>query len=335
MSGDVYLDFAKGDDSPTVILRGAGCLYVEDLGYNLISVGKLANKGTASIFRADTVELKIEPKNLILGKGIRDREDSSLDVLPSPKNFEHTLVSVNNMNDIGTWHKRMAHMNLHDLRQAHKYSHVPNFSDVVDDGVCSPCREGKDTKLPFRGNFEHADEVGEIIHSNPAGNLPVSFPDRYQYMTTFTDDNSRHISVGFMQRKSQLPKAFTALRRELQVLAKRKLEMGEIHTSNNDGLKIKNTGIRIVRAHSDRGKDYEELERLEDHLAAYSAPHAPEINPISEIGNRTLFDAARTLLNEADLPACLWLFAIKHAVYVRNHVRHATTGDSPYYTVIG
>jgi hypothetical protein len=69
---------------------------------------------------------------------------------------------------------------------------------VVDDGVCSPCWEGKAAKMPFRGNFEHADEVGEVIHSGMAGKLPDSFPDRYQYITTFTDDNSRHISVAFM-----------------------------------------------------------------------------------------------------------------------------------------
>jgi hypothetical protein len=47
------------------------------------------------------------------------------------------------------------------------------------------------------------------------------------------------MSVAFMQRKSQLPQAFTAFRRELQVLAKIKLEMGEIHTSNNDDSKLK------------------------------------------------------------------------------------------------
>jgi hypothetical protein len=86
---------------------------------------------------------------------------------------------------------RMAHMNLHDLRQAHKYIDVPTTFDVVDDGVCSPCREGKATKVPFRGSFEHTDKVGEIIHSDLAGKLPVSFPGRYQYISTFTDDNSR------------------------------------------------------------------------------------------------------------------------------------------------
>jgi hypothetical protein len=45
------------------------------------------------------------------------------------------------------------------------------------------------------------------------------------------------------------------------------------------------------------------LERLEDHIATYSAPYTPEKKPISERGNRTLFDAARKLLIEADLPA--------------------------------
>jgi hypothetical protein len=111
--------------------------------------------------------------------------------------------------------------------------------------------------------------------------------------------------------------------------------MGEIHTSNIDDFKIEGASIRIVRVHSDSGKEYEKLERLEDHLATYSAPYTPENNPISERGNRTLFDAARTLPIEADLPACFWPFAIKHVVYVRNRVRHATTGDSPYYMVTG
>jgi hypothetical protein len=96
-------------------------------------------------------------------------------------------------------------MNLHDLPQAHKYSDVPKKIDVVGDGFAPRVVKGKATKLPFRSNFEHADELGDIIHSDMAGKLPISFPDRHQYITTFTDDNSRHKSVAFMQRKSQLP----------------------------------------------------------------------------------------------------------------------------------
>jgi hypothetical protein len=70
MSGDVIMEFPNEDGSLIVNLRITGCLYVKDLGYNLISVGKLADKGITSIFRAETVELKIEPKNPIFGKKI-------------------------------------------------------------------------------------------------------------------------------------------------------------------------------------------------------------------------------------------------------------------------
>jgi hypothetical protein len=269
---------------------------LEDLGYNLISVDKLADKDITSIFRAETVELNIYPKTHILGRGIPDHKDSSLYVLPSPKQYEHTLVSVNNKEDIGTWHKRMAHMNLHDLCQAQKYSDVrkkmmwsmTGFAPRVVKGMLPNCR---------RGSCEHADEVGDIIHSDMAGKLPTSFSDRYQYITTFTDDNSRCTSVAFMHLKIQLPQAFTAFRRELQVLAKRKLERGEIHKSNNDEFKIEIAGIRIVRVHGDGGKEFENLERLEDHPATYSAPYTPENNPISERGNRPLFDAAKDVAN--------------------------------------
>jgi hypothetical protein len=77
------------------------------------------------------------------------------------------------------------------------------------------------------------------------------------------------------------------------------------------------------------------LERLEDHLATYSASYTPENNPISERGNRVLFDAARKLLFEADLPACFWPFAINRVVCVRNRVRHAPLGASPYKRMTG
>jgi hypothetical protein len=40
----------------------------ENLDYNLISAGKLADKGITSIFRAETVEHKIVPKNLFLAE---------------------------------------------------------------------------------------------------------------------------------------------------------------------------------------------------------------------------------------------------------------------------
>jgi GAG-pre-integrase domain len=202
---------------------------VEDLGYSLISVGKLADKGLTSIFRAEAVELNIEPKKLILGSGIRDRDDSSLYVLPSPRQHEHTLVSVDNKEGIGTWHKRMAHINLHELRLARKYSDVPKNIDVVDDGVCFPCREGKATTLLFRGRFEYADEVGDIIHCDMGGKLPIAsyfFPGRYQYITTLTDDYFRYISVALCSARASYPNLLRFSVVNIKFLQKESLRRG-------------------------------------------------------------------------------------------------------------
>jgi hypothetical protein len=78
----------------------------------------------------------------------------------------------------------MARMNLRDLRQAHKYSDVLNFL-MWSTGFAHRVikRESYQIALP-RHSFEHADEVGDVIPSDIAGKLPVSFPDRYQHVAT-------------------------------------------------------------------------------------------------------------------------------------------------------
>jgi hypothetical protein len=91
-----------------------------------------------------------------------------------------------------------------------------------------------------------------------AGKLPVSFPDRYQYISTFTDDNSRHICVVLCSARVNYHKLLLLS----VVIAKRKLEFGEIHTRTILDLKIEVTDIRIMRVHSDGGKEYENWKGL-------------------------------------------------------------------------
>jgi hypothetical protein len=68
MSSDVVLEFPKEDGSPTVILLITGCLYVEDLGYNFISVGKLADKGITSFFGQRRWNLILSRKTLFFAE---------------------------------------------------------------------------------------------------------------------------------------------------------------------------------------------------------------------------------------------------------------------------
>lgn len=80
--------------------------------------------------------------------------------------------------------------------------------------------------------------------------------------------------------------------------------------------------LSFKRIHSDGGKEYV---RLEKNLGGYIAksfypPYTPELDAISRRVNGKMEDAARSLLIQANLPVCLWPFALKKVFRVRNRV---------------
>jgi len=99
----------------------------------------------------------------------------------------------------------------------------------------------------------------------------------------------------------------------------------------------KGVGACIKRRHSDNAKEYVRLGKdLGGGVDKSFAPaYTPELNAIAERVNRTIEDASRSMLIQANLPTCLWPFAVKHVVYVRNRVAHSTTNQTPYSLVTG
>lgn len=62
-------------------------------------------------------------------------------------------------------------------------------------------------------------------------------------------------------------------------------------------------------------------------------PYTPELNGISERVNRTMVETSRALLIQADLPRCLWPFALKLVILVCNLVPHLSIGTT-YFSVL-
>ncbi len=94
----------------------------------------------------------------------------------------------------------------------------------------------------------------------------------------------------------------------------------------------------IQKLHSDGAEEYKALENYfggNRMSKSFSPPYTPEHNAIAERINRTLGDAVRSLLIQANLPPCLWPFALKHVIYVRNRVQHSAIGKSPFEVVTG
>ena len=67
----------------------------------------------------------------------------------------------------------------------------------------------------------------------------------------------------------------------------------------------------------------------------FSAPESPHQNGTAERSWRTLFEMARCLLIEANLPHNLWTYAVMCSSYIRNRCYNQRTKSTPYFMLTG
>ena len=318
LTGEVIIPFENAN------IRLKDVLYIPDLGYNLVSTGRMADKGIWSLFRSTDVVLILASENMYIGAGARNPEHGMY-TLPDPIVHRHEnvtgsamAVSPSTSDSVELWHRRLAHLNSRDLIILHK--HVDDFPKLhLMKDVCRACRLGKAHKLPFPGHFEPADQLGEIMHSDILGPLEPSFPDRHRYVSTFLDAHSRYTFIGLMRHRSDVSDVFEGVKTKF-----RELGGANINLHFNGP---------IAKVHSDGAKEYIALQNSlgggEDNNS-FSPPYTPELNGIAERVNRTMVEGALSMLIQAKLPSCLWPYAVKHVIYVRNRVPHSSTGATPY-----
>lgn len=236
LCGDVVFPFENAN------VRLSRALYTPKLGYNLVSAGRLADYGIESLFCREDFQLNLEADGFIVGHGKRSTDESCLYTQPEPEMQENystedqamvTSYGSQSSSSAKTelWHRRLAHLNIRDLAGVHKYVNgFPDLKDTKD--VCRACRLGKAHKLPFSGQFCHADAVGDLVHSDTIGPVAKSFPDGFRYACTFLDDHSRYPMVGYMTRRSSFSNLFDPVSRKF-------LDLGgaEISKLHSDGAK--------------------------------------------------------------------------------------------------
>ena len=117
------------------------------------------------------------------------------------------------------------------------------------------------------------------------------------------DDYSRYTWVLFLVHKDEAFKNFTSLFAKVQNLI----------------------GLKIIRIRSDNGSEFKfwGFPEFCDHNGItheFSIARTPQQNGVVERKNRTLQEAARTMINECSLPQYLWAEAVNTACYVMNRI---------------
>jgi len=283
-------------------------LHVPTMGFNLMSVGMMDERGAEVSFKGGKTIIKMSDK--IAACGTRKSGLYHLDMAP--------LLDIAAVASLQLWHERLGHVNVAGIKRMIKNKDIDGLkcSSMVVKDVCEPCVYGKAamTPMPSAGGVRVSKRL-QLLHSDLGG--PMSEPSRggALYFGTFTDNFSRWTDVVFLQKKSDLLSVY-----------KKWLTKAQLHTG---------TEIKILR--SDNGGEYvsnafKAHHDENDTTHQTTVPDTPQQNGVAGRLNRVLVEMARTMMRHKDADQDLWADAIKTAVYIKNSVtsRAIPVGKTPF-----
>ena len=313
-------------------------LYCPSYPQNIFSVKSATERGHSVYFSRDNSELvskggvrfPIHSNGGLyylysVSSGIEDecRKISSLDInsenddtaIPVHVCSISTSISEVQVCDLDMWHKILGHCNTGDILKLEDVVDGMKISDKTH-FHCSSCVLGKQTVNRSSKQDPRADTPIEFVHSDVTGPITPVAKDGYRYAITFTDDYTSTIFVYFLKLKSDSTyalKQFIADSAPYGTMKRLRTDNGGEYVSEEFKLILVEHGIKF------------EL----------TAPYCPHQNGTAERGFRTLFEMARCMLIESNLPKYLWTYAVMCATFIRNRCYNQRLKQTPYYQLTG
>ncbi|GJV67584.1 retrovirus-related pol polyprotein from transposon TNT 1-94 [Tanacetum coccineum] len=272
--------------------------YVDGLGHNLFSVGQFCNADLEVAFRRNTFFVRnLEGVDLLKGNGGTNLYTINLFEMLSHLNFD----TINQLakDDLVT--------GLHKL----KYS---------KDHLCPSCEQGKSKKKSYKPKpVPNSKNRLHLLHMDLCGPMRIKSINGKRYVLVIVDDYSRYTWIHFLASKDEAPGVIITFLKKIMVLLQ--------------------APVFIVR--TDNGTEFTNKE-LKEYFDAVGISHqtsnvrTPEQNGVVERRNRTLVEAARTMLLFFSAPLFLWAEAVATACYTQNRsIIHARFNNTPYELING
>ena len=156
----------------------------------------------------------------------------------------------------------------------------------------------------------------ELVHTDLSGMITPTSYENSKYCITFVDDYTGVINVYFLKNKND---AVSATARYI----------ADMSPFGNIG-----------RLRCDNGTEYTSSEFRELMIKhkirqEYSSPYSPHQNGTSERSWKTLFDMARCMLLESNMPKQLWNYATRLAAFTRNRCYSSRLNATPFEALTG
>ncbi|GJW15802.1 putative ribonuclease H-like domain-containing protein [Tanacetum coccineum] len=286
--------------------------FVKELKFKLFSVSQMCDKKNYVLF-TDTECLVLSPnfklldENQILLKVPRKDNMYSFDMKNIvPKESLTCLVAKATLDESMLWHRRLGHINFKNINKLVKDNLVRGLptKHFENDQTCVACLKGKQHRASCKSKvLNPITKPLFMLHMDLFGPTFVSSLMHKKYCLVVTDDYSRFTWVFFLTTKDETSEILKRFIKEIENLVDKKVKI----IRSDNGTEFKN-------------KVMDDFCREKGIKREYSVARTPQQNGVAERRNRTLIEAARTMLADSKLPTTFWAEAVSTACYVQNRV---------------
>ncbi|GJV36479.1 putative ribonuclease H-like domain-containing protein [Tanacetum coccineum] len=286
--------------------------FVNELKFNLFSVSQMCDKKNYVLF-TDTECLVLSPnfklpdENQILLKIPRKDNMYSFDMKNIvPKESLTCLVAKVTLDESMLWHRRLVHIKFKNINKLVKDNLVRGLpiKHFENNQTCVACLKGKQHRASCKSKvLNPITKPLFMLHMDLFGLTFVSSLTHKKYCLVVTDDYSRFTWVFFLTTKDETSEILKNFIKEIKNLVDKKVKI----IRSDNGTEFKN-------------KVMDDFCREKCIKREYSVTRTPQQNGVAEKRNRTLIEAARTMLADSKLPTTFWAEAISTACYVQNRV---------------
>ncbi|GJU75880.1 retrovirus-related pol polyprotein from transposon TNT 1-94 [Tanacetum coccineum] len=223
------------------------------------------------------------------------------------------------------WHLHLSHLNFNTINLLSKNDIVIGIPKLkfIKDHLCSSCELGKAKQKSFHTKTTLSSKRWlQILHMDLCGPIKVESFNGKKYMLVIVDDYSRCTWTYFLRSKDETPEVLIDFLR----LVQRGLH-AQVRTVRTDkGMEFLNKTLHAYFA-------------IEGLRHGTSTARTPKQNGFVKRQNRTLVEAARTMLSAAKVPLFFWAKAIATACFTTHHTNRSLVipqhEKTPYHIING
>ncbi|KAJ9565735.1 hypothetical protein OSB04_001701 [Centaurea solstitialis] len=295
--------------------------HVVGLNHNLFSIGKFCDKDLEVYFKKRRCVVRTEEgKELLVGSR---RTNLYTIRLQHKLQYPSTcLISRSSLRQAVLWHKRLSHLNFRYIDKIVKHQLVSGIPLIKfeQEEMCPGCEKGKMKRASHPPKPEQGSKSPlSLLHMDLCGPMKYQSLAGRKYILVIVDDFSRYTWTKFLKTKDETSSLIINFIKAVQLQLK--LPVQTVRTDN--GTEFKNSILKSF---------YNSFGITQ----TFSAARTPEQNGVVERRNRTLVEAARSMLAESQLPQYLWAEAVNTACYTQNRsIIHRRFGQTPYHILFG